>query len=1459
MGKFLGNIRWIACLLSAALGSSQLGCSGGDDPPEAQVDEAVLAATADGSQATFWIVFGERADLSAAQSIKDWDARGRFVVDQLKAVATRSQNGVISALQARGAAYRAHWIVNTLQVTGERDIVDELARRPEVESIVLDGAFNIPPVIVSGEGAADVAGWNIAKINADLVWPTYGDGEGIVVGSIDTGVAFDHEALVGQYRGNLGDGTFSHDYNFWDYSEICGRHGSAPCDNEGHGTHTMGTIAGGESPSGDIGVAPGAKWITAKGCEGLSCSFGALVSSGEWMLAPTDLHGNDPRPSLRPHVINNSWGGGPGDPFFQDIVSAWRAAGIAPVFSIGNAGPGCGSAGSPGDYPEAFGTGATDMLDEIAYFSSRGASAFGQIKPDASAPGVGVLSSVPGGYAFLSGTSMAAPHVTGTLALLWSADPNLIGDIDGSFDLIRSTALDRPNLDCGGDRDGDPNNTYGEGRIDALAAVTASPRVAGALLGTVTDAATGTPITNATVTATRRDDGLTLTRSTDAMGAYSMPLPVDPAPGPEEFDLTATIFGYEPATATVEVIQGETIVRAFTLTLLPSFSLSGVVRDDGGRPLAGATVEILEAPIPPATTDADGFYTFPAVPVGTYDAHATRDGCHDEQTQTVAISGDARADFTLATRTDRLGYRCDIVPIEWVEATDVLRLSGDNVAVAVALPFSFPFYDQLYDTAYVSTNGFLNFLAPNTSYMNEPIPSQTAFLPNAAIYAYWDDLYVDAASTIGTKVIGAAPDRAFVIQWQHVALFIDPLSRIDFEVKLHERTGEIDVSYLRTSGEANGASATIGIENELGDDALQYAFERPVISDGLSIHFVPPPRSTLRGLVLDANDGQGVPGATVRALRAGEVVAETTAGEGGDYGLVLELGTYTIEATATNYTTEVATVTLDEDDAIVTHDFVLRTARAEVAPEELELIVLPDNTRTKILTLSSTGSEELVWSLSERAALPAAADAGAPVVERLFMASADVLMPSNVGGAMMPARPSAYAFRPAAPASAARILIYADDIYHRDPFSNTLLDQALQRLGLAYTAHYDGDFGGFEADLASGGWDLVLVANDYYGPPSSMLDALDRHVASGGKLGFHGWTVGFTAHPLWERLGFVLRANDTDPPDPVYWWDPTHQIFTDPNIVPEFTELQGFRYGTYGQHVEPLPGFEALAGYTTPGPEPDEAALVLGNERRTVFKGFLDGQNDQDRNGNGVLDGVELWMNLSAGLLTGFVTDVPWLSVSPTSGTLAPESAQEIAVTVDTASLAPGVYRAALVLDSNSARAPVVRIPVTLIVPAYLQAVNAGGDAYVDAEGEPWGADQPYSAGSYGFTAYRDRTHRTRSDIAGTDDDLLYQTYRSDPVEYRFDGLPAGVYELDTRFAEPQRRTRAGTHQFDVIVEGSLYLPAHDIAGEVGPLTADEHVFFLRITDGQLNVRFAPRGSGEPIVSALRVTHRPDL
>jgi subtilisin family serine protease len=273
------------------------------------------------------------------------------------------------------------------------------------------------------------------------------------------------------------------------------------------------------------------------------------------VLAPTDLNGQNPRPDLRPHVVNNSWGDqSGGDPWYRQTVRAWIAAGIFPAFAAGNnAFPPflvCRTTGSPGDYRESFASGATDRNDAIAAFSSRGPSDFGAIKPDVVAPGVDVRSSVRNnGYAAFDGTSMASPHSAATVALLWSALPALTGDVPSTQYLLKTSALGRPDARCGDA--GPPNNVYGWGRLDARAAIQAGQTV-GRLTGVVTGR--GVPLKTAIVVIS--DPLATFTASDGSYSAY---------PRPGTYQVTVRKSGYASQTKTATITTGQTTRLDFDL------------------------------------------------------------------------------------------------------------------------------------------------------------------------------------------------------------------------------------------------------------------------------------------------------------------------------------------------------------------------------------------------------------------------------------------------------------------------------------------------------------------------------------------------------------------------------------------------------------------------------------------------------------------------------------------------------------------------------------------------------------------------------------------------------------------------------------------------------------------------------------------------------------------------------
>ncbi|OMC87550.1 peptidase S8 [Viridibacillus arenosi] len=420
-------------------------------------------------------------------------AQRSAVVSDLKATSLESQETVKEFLEQeekKGNAkdITSYYIVNGMAVTATKEIAEKVATFAEVEKVLPNEKRQLFTTKTKETPApksktANVE-WNVERVKAPQVWAKGIDGTGTVVASIDTGVQWDHPALKQKYRGfNASNGQVSHDFNWFDAT--VGR--TTPYDDIGHGTHVTGTMVGSEpNGSNQVGVAPGAKYIAVKAFTSEGGTDADLLAAAQWILAPTDANGNA-RVDMAPDIVNNSWGGGPGlDEWYRDVVLNWRAAEIFPEFSAGNTtrtnpgGP--GSVAAPANYPEAFATGATDINNKVGSFSLRGPSPYDQIKPDISAPGVNIRSTVPGsGYeGGWNGTSMAGPAVSGVLALLRQVNANLT--VDEMEQILLDTAI--PLTDS--EYPQTPNHGYGYGLVDAQAAVSSIITGLGTLKGQVT-------------------------------------------------------------------------------------------------------------------------------------------------------------------------------------------------------------------------------------------------------------------------------------------------------------------------------------------------------------------------------------------------------------------------------------------------------------------------------------------------------------------------------------------------------------------------------------------------------------------------------------------------------------------------------------------------------------------------------------------------------------------------------------------------------------------------------------------------------------------------------------------------------------------------------------------------------------------------------------------------------------
>ena len=407
----------------------------------------------------------------------------------------RAHAPLVAWLEARRIAHRAFAVAGVVAARLSPAQLEALAKRPDVAAIVADAPhrFDRPRSEPAAPHAKAVESSVIAT-GAPTLWALGHRGQGIVVGGQDTGYQWNHPALRDAYRGWNGSSA-SHGYHWHDaiHGQVPGADASnpggydapAPCDDDGHGTHTIGTAVGDDGGANQIGVAPDARWI---GCRNMDQGWGrpsTYLECLEWFLAPTDANDANPDPSLAPHVIVNSWGCPPIEGCDAAAIAAigtaianLRAAGIIVVASAGNAGPACSTIDEPPPmYAEAFVVGAASNTGAIASFSSRGPvlTASGTLlKPDLTAPGVGVRSSLPtNAYGLLSGTSMAGPHVAGALALIASAMPRF--DADAIEQALRDGASPRTQAqDCAGFPGSVvPNAVHGHGFLDVAASLRA--------------------------------------------------------------------------------------------------------------------------------------------------------------------------------------------------------------------------------------------------------------------------------------------------------------------------------------------------------------------------------------------------------------------------------------------------------------------------------------------------------------------------------------------------------------------------------------------------------------------------------------------------------------------------------------------------------------------------------------------------------------------------------------------------------------------------------------------------------------------------------------------------------------------------------------------------------------------------------------------------------------------------
>jgi hypothetical protein len=578
----------------------------------------------------------------------------------------------------------------------------------------------------------------------------------------------------------------------------------------------------------------------------------------------------------------------------------------------------------------------------------------------------------------------------------------------------------------------------------------------------------------------------------------------------------------------------------------------------------------------------------------------------------------------------------------------------------------------------------------------------------------------------------------------------------------------------------------------------------------------------------------------------------------GFYRLQLPKGAYTVTATKKNYSKETFTASV-EVDQLIGKDISLKTGRASVMPTTLQVITTTDQSRTRVLTIQNTGTMNFDYSIAENGGNRATVKSTSALVLKpdadLYALTTKDLFEGGMEPLGWSASSTGNVIRSFTPQGMQNLwgVGYTGNLWLSDPWA--LIDYEFTPEGTPTTRKWYANWtGSWAADMA-------------YDSKRKLV----CQVKVGDDNGIYCWDpdtgeivdsiVGSFPWADWSPRGLAYRADD----DSLYvgGWNE--------GVIYHIKGLAAADKGTVISSCKPSDSMiSGLAFNNSLGVlwmstnSYTDAIYELNPDDCTVLStlahpkpGYNGAGLEMDEEGN-------LWMvaqyPMTAYLIESGVpafSDVPWISADPTRGTVAPGQSASIQVTINTAGMEEGVYLASVFAVTTAAKEPFVRIPVSLIVSSYQQGVNAGGKAYADTLGDPWAKDVAYSSGNWGYVQ-KSKTVSTSEKISGTSDPTLFQSQRIDPYAYRFDNVPNGVYQVDLKFAE-LLNAKIGKRLYDVIVEDTEVLPAHDIAYEVGTFSADNHTFFVEVTDGRMDVRFVPRSGHEsPVVNALRVTRRPD-
>ena len=850
--------------------------------------DKVLAESTPDSKIKVIAVMADQVD-NEALNLRLKNARATFaqrhyeVINSLQQKASLTQRPLVQfldALEKEGKVdnIRSFWITNAIAFTGTPEAIRQVAELEYIDNVEYDlpieliepikGQFG-EPVISSHSQGLDV-------IHAPQVWAMGYTGAGRLVSNIDTGVDGTHPALSSRWRGNNG-----HPASQCWYDPVGNT--TYPEDYGQHGTHTMGTICGRSQTTYDtVGVAIDAQWIACATIDN-GATTQEMIASFQFVADPDD---NPFTTSDVPDVVSNSWGWSPFwvgyehcDNTFWSAMDGAENAGVVVVFAAGNEGTyGSNSLRTPADrassYYNAFSVGAIDGHTAgypIAYFSSLGpcecATGDMMIKPELVAPGVNVYSSIPGGgyEGDWSGTSMATPHIAGSVAILRQVNPNL--SVDEIKEIMLESCVD---LGPAGE-----DNTYGHGYLDLYEAVQLAMTEHGYIEGFVRDNAYNQPLP-ALVSVI----GSGIQTTANSSGYYYLVV----APPDSLFTVRATYNGYVQDEASVYVSQDDTTLQNFFL----------------GPPLVGYDPVSYNTVTQPGNT-IERNLTISNRGVGTlsYNLFA-------ETYATLALENGREIPVTITPqRPEPLGFHeadqgkpdsekepyyppvildhggPDTFGHTWIDSDEPggpaltwvdissqgtsISLTDDDY-VSVPIGFSFPFFTNNYTSVYITSNGMLTFVSGTTDYTNDPIPTSGA--PNNFIAAWWDDLSPQWGGPV--LYYHDSANSRFIVSYLDVPNYTwaGGTGSLTFQMILYPN-GRIDFNYQTMDPGTDVLNAsTIGIENSSGTDGLEIAFDQAYMHSSMSIRInashwldvapqsgtIPPGGNSVATVTFDASD-----------------------------------------------------------------------------------------------------------------------------------------------------------------------------------------------------------------------------------------------------------------------------------------------------------------------------------------------------------------------------------------------------------------------------------------------------------------------------------------------------------------------------------------------------------------------------------------------------------------------------